>query len=75
MGVTERLLPFSLRDLARDVLDRHALPRVYHHTRRQSRDFRHIQLADKIVVDFKLLLPMLTQALRLMNDDLFHKLI
>lgn len=42
---------------------------------RQSRQRRGVKQCDKVIVDFGLLCPVLAYALRLMNNNPFHKLI
>jgi len=53
IGVTERLLLFSLSGLACDVFHRHALPCVYHYALRQGRYLRHIQNTDKVITGLR----------------------
>ncbi len=69
------MLLFSLSGLSGNILNRHALPCIDGHTLRQRHDLRHIQNADKVIVDFKLLRLVPAGALRLMNDDLFNQLV
>jgi len=54
IGVTERLLLFSLSGLACDVFHRHALPYVYHYALRQGRYLRHIQNTDKVITGLRM---------------------
>lgn len=64
---------FRLSGLACDVLDGNALSGINRHAGRQRSNLRHIQYADKVVVDVKLLRPVFPCALGVMDNDLFIK--
>ena len=69
------MLLFALSGLACDVFNGYTLPCVYHNALREASNLRRVKCADEIIVDFKLLCPALAHALRLMDYNLFHKLI
>lgn len=49
----------------------YVLPGIYHHALGQTGRFRRIKYADKIIVDFKPLCPVLARSRRLINNDFF----
>ena len=66
--------PFPLPGLAYKILNGHTLAAVQHHVIRVFLNLRHIQNADKVVVDHDPLRPVLSPALGLIHVDALHKL-
>ena len=69
------MLLFALSGLACDVFNGYTLPCVYHNALREASNLRGVKCANKIIVDFKLLCPAFSNALRLMDYNLLYKLV
>ena len=69
----ERLFKF-LRNFSCHILNGNTLPCVYYYAVRHFLNLRYVQYANKIIMYFKLLRPVFACAMRLMNNNLFHKL-